>query len=195
MDDKLQIKYPLAFKAFAEQDAFYRAQKKPVPENLTANRARVTELLDKHVPGGVAHKEALMIAAAITLDPQSGMKVYSSGSYGKDFEKVMEDLLAASRNPEAPLPRNVAPLVTSVIIARMEKTMDDIEHGVIKIDDEAVKSGMTRAAMNDGVCLPALDSKSLRDLYETTQFAYFSVLENAARKPKPKPPAPKPPKP
>ena len=52
---------------------------------------------------------------------------------------------------------------------------------------------LTFAPAQHPVRLPSLDSKSLRDLYETTQFAYFSVLENAARKPKP--PAPKPPKP
>lgn len=188
MDDKLQIRYPFAAKAFAAQNAFYKAIRQQPPAQLLQARERVAELVDKHVNASLTQKEAFIIAAAITLDPPSGMKIYGDPAYGAALADVMSELLSSAQNPAAPLPASLAPLVTAVMIARMEQTMDDIEAGKVAVNAAAVKASMERAAVNDQICLPNLDNKALRDLYEQTQFAYLSVLETAAKKPPPQPP-------
>lgn len=194
MDSALAAKYPLARRAFETQDIFFTRASETLPKSLGTARDRVAMLVDKYVDGTPEEKEALIIAGAISLEPFSGSRMYGDPDYGTALDCVMIALIDAAKSPQSPVPPNIAPLITAVMIAKMEQTMEDVSSGLQPVTDAAVRASLKRAAVNDAICLPNLKNKELRDLYETTQFAYFAVLERAAERAKnlPPPPDPKP---
>ena len=191
MDPSLAAKYPLARRAFHTQDVFHSREGQPA--SLEKSRNLLATLVDKFVEASEEQKEALIIAGAISLEPFSGAKMYGDPDYGSALDAVMIALIDSAKNPGKPVPPEIAPLITILMIVKMEETIDLVSSGKQKVDDKVVRLSLKRAAVNDKICLPNLQNKSLRDLYEVTQFAYFGVLENAAWRAKnpPIPPAPK----
>jgi hypothetical protein len=189
MDKKLLDKYPLAKRAFAAQDTFYKDLGEPMPAENAGLRERVAVILDKYLDSSTKEKDAMLVTAIVAIDPIASHDIYGDASY-PGVEDLLKTLIkAVKENPTGALPHSVAPLITAIAIAKMEQTTEKARNGTLKVTPEAVKGSLKRGAINDGVYLPNLHSKDLQDLYETTQFAYFAALENAA-KPVKKPPVP-----
>lgn len=193
MEPSLAKKYPRAQKAFDTQDIFYASETGPLPASLSNARNRMAFLVDKFIPGTPEEKEAFVIAGAISLEPASGARMFGDPDYGTHLDAIMLEIIDAAQNPGTPASPRLAPLITTVMIARMEQTVEEVRTGALKIESMDVVNALKRAAVNDEICLVNLRNKDLKDLYETTQFAYFAALERAAERGNipPKPPAPK----
>jgi hypothetical protein len=190
MDPLLLDIYPLAQKAFAWHDDFYaRHVSTAMPTPLKAARERVAEIIDGHIDRPIPVKDAMIVVALISLDPLPCHKLYGDPAYGKEVDALMNELIVAAKYPEAPLSKRLAPVITAISVAMMEQVMAEIAEGSRDVNAAELKGGMHRAALNDSIYLPNLNNKKLQDLYETTQFAYFSALERATLRVK-KPPAP-----
>lgn len=190
----LARKYPLAQKAFETQDIFHSKAGERVPRELLAARLRMAELVDKFAPGTPAEKEAFIIAGAISLEPFSGSKMYGDPDYGSELDRVMIELVDAAKTPGAAVSPRLAPLITALMVVKMEQTMDEVDAGTRQVTMKELKATYKRSAVNDEICLTNLRNKELKDLYETTQMFYLTRLEQAVHRPK-IPPGPLNPKP
>jgi hypothetical protein len=185
-------KYPLAQLAIWEHDDFYeRNVPGGMPADVKAGRERAMELIDRYIDKTAEAQDALMVVALIGLDPLPCHTMYGDPAYGKDVERLMTLMINTAKLPGQPLPQDIAAVVTIISVIKMEQAMDEVQAGKLDVTPQAVKATSARGAANDALYLPNLHNKAVQDLYETTQFAYFSQLERAALKPK----APKPPKP
>lgn len=185
-------KYPLAQLAFWEHDDFYQRHKIEMPADVKAGRERAAELIDRLIDKPAQFKDALMVVALICLDPLPCSSMYGDPSYGEDVQKLMDKLVTATKLPGQPLQEDTAPLITIISVIKMEQAMDEVKAGKLGVTPAMLKSTSQQCAANDAIYLPHLHNKQVQDLYETTQFAYFCLLERAAKK-APKPPAPPPP--
>jgi hypothetical protein len=184
-------KYPLTQLAFWEHDDFYqRHVEGGMPEDVKAGRERAIDLIDRYVDKPAYFKDALMVVALIALDPLPCNSMYGDPAYGKDVEKLMTLMINTAKLPGQPLPPDLAAVVTIISVIKMEQAMDEVKAGKLAVTPEALKATSTRGAANDALYLPNLHNKPIQDLYETTQFAYFCLLERAAMKPKAPPPKP-----
>ncbi|MEZ0226132.1 MAG: hypothetical protein ACAH83_16370 [Alphaproteobacteria bacterium] len=191
MDPALLDVYPFAQKAFAQQDEFYKRHKIAMPPEIKAGRERMAELIDNHIHRPSYLKDALIVVAVISLDPLPCHSMYGDPSYGKDVDRLMTELVNTAKNPDKPLPADLASVITLVSVIKMEQAMDEVKSGKIEVDAGALKATAHRCALNDALYLPNLSNRAIKDLYETTQFAYFFALEKAAIREK-KPPKPPP---
>lgn len=185
-------KYPLAQLAFWEHDEFYqRHVDTGMPADMKAARERAVELIDRYIDKPAYFKDALMVVALISLDPLPCHSMYGDPAYGKDVEKLMTLFVNTAKLPGAPLPPDLAAVVTIISVIKMDQAMDEVKAGTLEVTPEALRATTKRGAANDAIYLPNLHNKQVQDLYETTQFAYFFALEKAAIREK-KPPKPPP---
>lgn len=191
MDPNLLDVYPLAQKAFAQQDDFYARHKIEMPPDKKAGRERMAELIDQHIRRPSYFKDALIVVAVISLDPLPCHSMYGDPAYGKDVDRLMTQLVDTAKAPDRPLPSDLAAVITLVSVIKMEQAMDEVKSGKLEVDAGALKATAHRCALNDALYLPNLNNRAVQDLYETTQFAYFFALEKAALREK-KPPKPPP---
>ncbi len=193
MSIDLLDKYPLAQLAFWEHDDFYQRHPETggMPPDIKAGRERAVELIDRLIDKPDYLKDTLMVVSLISLDPLPCHTMYGDPSYGENVERLITTLINAAKLPGAPLPEDLAAVITIVSVIKMEQAMDEVKAGTLDVTPAALKGTLHRGALNDAIYLPNLHNKPVQDLYETTQFAYFCLLERAAQKVK-KPPAPPP---